>query len=368
MSYKNNLFAVIMAGGKGVRFWPASRSDHPKQLLKIIGNKPLIQQAVERLLPIMPPQNIIIITNKNYVDKISQILPYIPLENIIGEPVGKDTAPCLVLAAAVIAARSDENSKPVMAVLPADHIIKNEKSFKNVILDSSLAAENGYIVTIGITPDSPSTGYGYIQIGENVELKNENETIFYKSYGFKEKPDKKTAEKFLNDGNYKWNSGMFIWSLETLINAFKTHTPDLAVGITILKDAFLKDNFNQAMNEFYSSCQKISIDYAVMEKAKNIIVAESTFDWDDVGSWPALKNHIKPDKNNNFTLGETLQLDSSNCIISTSKDHLIATVDVENLIIVHTKDATLICNSNSAQKIKDLVELLNEDENKKGYI
>ena len=366
MSYKNNLFAVIMAGGKGLRFWPASRANHPKQLLKIIGDKPLIQQAVERLLPIIPYQNIIIVTNKDYVEPIAEILPDIPIENIIGEPLGKDTAPCLALAAAVIAARADDNSKPVMAVMPADHIIKDEESFQHAILDSASVAQQGYIVTIGITPDHPSTGYGYIQIGDRLDLTTQYNSKLYNSLGFKEKPNKETAEKFLNDGNYKWNSGMFIWSLDTLINAFENYTPELANGISILKDAFLNADFNKSMNEFYSSCPKISIDYAVMEKAENIIVMESSFDWDDVGSWSALKNHIVMDENNNCVIGNVTQLDSSNCIVSSSDDHLIATIDVDNLIIVHTKDATLICNAESAQKIKNLVQVLSDD--KKGFI
>ncbi len=348
-----NVYAVVMAGGKGERFWPQSRLSHPKQLLRLIGNLTLIEQTVERFDHMLQPDHIIIITNQDYVAPMRSLLPRIPADNIVGEPVGRDTGPCVALAAAMVKARA-KNDDAVMVMLPADHVIRDTPSLLQVIRDSVDVAEQGKIVTIGIEPTFPSTGYGYIHCGKPQTA--ESPTVFFNSEGFREKPDMATAEKFLNEKCYLWNSGMFIWSVKVLTAAFRKHAPELAVLMDSLYQAALKGKLMEQLAVEYDRCRKISIDYAVMEKVDNVMVARSTFDWDDVGSWTALRNQIRPEENNNVVRGLHEAVDTKDCIVVSDAKHLVATVDVQDLIIVHTDDATLVCNAKSAQKIKDLVQ------------
>lgn len=355
----NNIYGIVMAGGKGERFWPQSRISHPKQLLRLIGNLTLIEQTVQRLLPLIVPENIIVITNTDYTAPMQSLLSALPPGNIIGEPVGKDTAPCVALATAIVKARhaaSRSAEEPVMVMLPADHIIRDTSSMLKVISDSVALARQDGIVTIGIDPAYPSTGYGYIHCGE--ELSSPSGTKFYRSLGFKEKPDMATAKDFLKDKSYKWNSGMFIWSLKTIYTSFRKFAPAMADKIDLIEKAVDTPNFPKVFFDTYQTFEKISIDYAIMEKAENVSVAQASFDWDDVGSWTALRNQIRPEPGNNVIRGLHQGIDTKDCIIVGDSKHLIATVDIEDLIVVHTDDATLICNAKSAQKIKDLVRIL----------
>lgn len=355
----NNFYAVVMAGGKGERFWPQSRANHPKQLLRLIGNLTLLEQTVERLKPLVPEENILIITNQDYVAPMQSLLKNLPAENIIGEPIGRDTAPCVALAAGIVRAKAG-NDKAVMFLLPADHVIRNVDAMRSELKDcAELAGEKDSIITIGVNPASASTGYGYIKCGE--QLPDGIHTKFFKSLGFKEKPNIETAKKFLAAGNYKWNSGMFIWSVKTITDAFRQHAPHLESMLNRLGDAYANGDIEQALIEEYGKCDKISIDYAVMEKVENVIVAECSFDWDDVGSWTALRNQVRPDKDDNVVRGLFESIDSSNNIVVSDSKHLIAAIDVEDLIIVHTDDATLVCNAKSAQRIKELVHTLGLD-------
>ncbi len=360
-----NYYAVVMAGGKGERFWPQSRSSHPKQLLRLIGNLTLIEQTVARLMPLIKPENVIVVTNHDYIAPMQSLLTDLPPENIIGEPIGRDTAPCVALAAGVVMARS-QNKNAVMMLLPADHIIRNTESMLKVLADSAKVALEGNIVTIGVNPSFASTGYGYIQCG--TEQPFNADTSFFKGLGFKEKPDLITAEKFIAEGCYKWNSGMFVWTVDTIIKAFKKYSPALAKCASTLQKASEQGKLDAVLAEEYPQCEKISIDYAVMEKVDNVIVAECTFDWDDVGSWTALRNQIRPRKNNNVIRGMFESIDASNCIVVGDTNHLITAIDVDDLIIVHTDDATLVCNAKSAQKIKELVHLLGEKPETKRFI
>jgi len=351
-----NLYAVVMAGGKGERFWPQSRANHPKQLLRLIGNLTLLEQTVERLKPLVPEENILIITNQDYVAPMQSLLKNLPEENIIGEPIGRDTAPCVALAAGIVRAKAG-NDDAIMFLLPADHVIRNVEAMRNELQDcADLASEKDSIITIGVNPTSASTGYGYIKCG--AQLPDGVNTKFFKSLGFKEKPSIETAEKFVTAANYKWNSGMFIWSVKTIIDAFKQHAPHLYEMTQKLSDAYSKGNIEEAMADEYGKCDKISIDYAVMEKVENVIVAECIFDWDDVGSWTALRNQLRPNKDNNVVRGLFESIDSNNNIVVGDSKHLVAAIDVEDLIIVHTDDATLVCNAKSAQRIKELVHTL----------
>lgn len=361
---KKEAYAIIMAGGKGERFWPQSRTSRPKQLLRLIGNLTLIEQTVERLSPLIPFENIIIITNQDYVPSMRTLLKAIPEGNIIGEPFGRDTAPCVALAAALVAAKTD-NPDAVMVVVPADHVIKDTTALINVLSDCAEVATKGKIVTIGVNPTYPSTGYGYIKCEAPVD--NQLQTKFYESGGFQEKPDFKTAEKFLKEGCYKWNSGMFVWSVSTIMKAFKEHVPELAKGAEVLKKAAKEHELDFKLKIQYELFEKISIDYAVMEKVDNVVVAECAFDWDDVGSWTAIRNQIHSSANNNVVRGKHVGLDTKDCIIVSDSHHLISTIDVEDLIIVHTEDATLVCKSKSAQRVKEIVHILSEDPSLKGF-
>jgi mannose-1-phosphate guanylyltransferase len=350
---KDNFYAIVMAGGKGERFWPQSRLSHPKQLLRLIGNLTLIEQTVERLLPLVKTENIIVITNHEYVAPMRSLLSQIPPGNIIGEPVGRDTAPCVALAAGIVKARAG-NDDAVMMLLPSDHVIRDTDAMLEVLADSAEVAARGDIVTIGVNPSFASTGYGYIHCGS--EIPGNLKTRFFKSIGFKEKPNLEVAEKFIAEKCYKWNSGMFIWTVGTIMKALKQHAPSLYTDATAFEKAEKAGSIEPELRDRYDKCSKISIDYAVMEKVNNVVVAECSFDWDDVGSWTALRNQIRPSENDNVVRGLFESIDSKNCIVVGDSKHLITAIDVEDLIIVHTEDATLICNAKSAQRIKELVQ------------
>lgn len=363
--HDSNIFAVIMAGGKGERFWPQSRVSRPKQLLRLIGDLTLIEQTVARLAPLVPTSNIIVVTNTDYVAPMRELLTQLPPDNIIGEPMGRDTAPCVALAAAVVASKTD-NPDAVMLVLPADHVINDNVSMNTVLGDCAKLAASGKIVTIGVNPTSPSTGYGYIKCGDALDV--DSGTRFYEGAGFREKPDAETADAFLEAGCYKWNSGMFIWSVSTILDAFAKHAPNLAEGAAAIKKSIERNTFWDDLKALYNSFEKISIDYAVMEKVDNVVVAECAFDWDDVGSWTALRNQLVADDAGNVVKANHVGIDTTNSIIVGDSSHLIATIDVDDLIIVHTEDATLVCRSDSAQRVKEIVHKLSADDSMNGYL
>lgn len=354
---EKNLYAVIMAGGKGERFWPQSRTANPKPLLRLVGDLTLIEQTVERLKPLVIPENIIIITNQDYVAPMQSLMSFIPFDNIIGEPVGKDTAPCVALAAGIVSARTTDKNA-VMIVLPADHVIKDNNAFVQVLKESAEAAVSGKIITIGVNPTYPGTGFGYIHCGNKISTKTT--TAFYELVGFKEKPDLETAKKFVADKSYKWNSGIFIWSVSTIMNALSQHSAELAKNAECFRKAASQgaNALKVCINSVYPEMTKVSIDYAIMEKVKNSLVAECSFYWDDVGSWTALKNQIRPSENNNIVRGLFYGLGAENCIIVGDSNHLISAIDVKDMIIVHTEDVTMICHTQSAQRIKELVHEL----------
>ncbi len=355
--HTGNAYAVIMAGGRGERFWPQSRLSHPKQLLRLLGNLTLIELTAERLQTLFDPSRIIVITNDDYVAPMRSLMSNIPGSNIIGEPAGRDTAPCAALAAAYIRSVSKEEN-PLICLLPADHLINDVQAFTGVIQDSlDLARASGRFVTIGVKPTFASTGYGYIETAE--ALNYSFRTKFNEGCSFKEKPDAELAEKYLASGRYKWNSGIFIMPQDSLLRAFEQHAPDLSAFYEDLLDYFMGEGTKGVtLEDIYGKVRKISIDYAIMEKVKNLAVAECTFDWDDVGSWTSMRNQIRPESNNNVVRGLHLGIDTKDCIVVGTPKHLIATVDIEDTIIVHTEDATLVCNGKSAQRIKELVQLI----------
>jgi mannose-1-phosphate guanylyltransferase len=322
-------WAVIMAGGVGERFWPMSRRKRPKQLLPIVGKQTMIQQTVARLTGAVAPSRMIVVTNAEQAPLIRKQLPRV--KHIVAEPAARNTAPCIALAAAVIRERDPD---AVMVVVPADSYIPDAQHYRRVVSDAlTLAGREKVLITIGIQPTSPHTGYGYIQLGERINDR------FWKARRFVEKPDRATAEQFLASGEYRWNAGMFVWSLRAIGEAFQKYRPELWTDVRSLKCAYRK-------------LEKISIDYAVMEKAGNVVVANGDFAWDDVGDWAAVERHGKqggPD---------FVSVDSTGCVVAGEAGHTVAAVGVSDLVIVHTRDATLVCRKSDAQRVRELVKKL----------
>lgn len=355
-----NVYAVVMAGGKGERFWPQSRSSHPKQLLRLIGNLTMLEQTVARLTSAgIAPQNCLVITNREYELPMRSLLSSIPAENIIGEATGRDTAACVAVAAGIAAARCKATDS-VLVATPADHIIHDAKQFKQVLNDAVQAAVMyKKAVTIGIKPRFATTGYGYLRCGEAIDPGLP--TAFRRGEGFVEKPSLEEATKFLASGNYRWNSGIFVWTLPVLREELQCYAPSLSELAETVKAAIGCGTLNEVLALEYPHFDRISIDYALMEKLRDVLVAEATFDWDDVGSWTELRNQVKPDRNNNVVRGLFAGLGAKDCIIVGDNNHLITAVDVDDLIIVHTEDATLVCNGKSAQRVKNLVQMLGDN-------
>lgn len=364
---QQNSYAVIMAGGRGERFWPESRSAHPKQLLRLLSDTTLIEQTVARLKPLFPPENIVIITNQDYVAPMRALLAELPERNIIGEVAPRNTAPCVALAAAYVKSIASVPD-PVLTFFPADHAVKDEESFRSVVADcTDFAASSDHIVTIGIVPTFPATGYGYIEMGADLTPAG-SETNFNCGVAFREKPDLETAQRYLDAGNFRWNGGMFFMRLNTFCDACKRYAPDIAELYEALYQAWIKDETQIAT--IFPEARKISIDYAIMERTDKIAVAGSRFDWDDVGAWTSMRNQFPADGNNNIVRSELFAgIDTDDCVIfNHEKDHLVATAGLKDTIVVHTADATLVCSGKSAQRISELVKLLHADPKYKSFI
>ncbi len=346
-------YAVIMAGGKGERFWPLSTSKHPKQLLALVGDKPLIAQAVERLDGIIPPDHVFVVTNADLVAATQQAAPMLPAENIVGEPIGRDTAAAVACGAALVAAKDPDG---VFAVLTADQVMGDLDVFQATLRGGmDLAETNEILVTIGIRPTFPSTGFGYIESGS--DFGSARNVQFKKAVRFVEKPDARTAQRYLDTGKFFWNSGMFIWSVPTLGKAFGAHCPEMKKLMDELTAFAMRGEIFQGLEKTYPALGKISIDYALMEKADNIVMACGTFLWDDVGSWPALEGHFPKDEAGNTLIGDCQTLNASGNIIY-SKDRLTAVIGADDLVVVQAEGVTLVCPKEKAQDIKQMVSNL----------
>jgi len=349
-----NRYAVIMAGGKGERFWPLSTSKRPKQVLSLVGGRPMLAQAVERLAGFIPPERVIVITNASLVDVSREAAPELPPENIIGEPIGRDTAAACALGAAIVKARCENGS---FCILTADHVIKDIPLFQQTLDEGFGLAESGAnLVTIGIRPQFPSTGFGYIECGD--EVPTEGAVSFFRAQRFVEKPDADTAQGYLEAGNFFWNSGMFIWSAGTLLSAVGEFEPPLLAMAKAMHAVVDTDAFDERLAEEYGKLEKISIDYAVMEKADNIVTATGSFGWFDVGSWPALEDHFEQDDASNVLVGNCEVLDGSGNVV-VSDDHLTALIGVDNLVVVQAENVTMVCAKDRAQDVKAMVQKLN---------
>lgn len=362
-----NRFVIIMAGGRGERFWPVSREKTPKQLLTLLGKRSFLQETVDRVLPLVPAKNVFVITNETQLPEVRKQLPKIPQTNLIAEPIGRDTTAAVTLGAALVGARSTTG---VMAVLPADHVIPEEKKFQQVLGDSfDLASRGQAIITIGITPKGPETGYGYIRVGEALPAPpgiKGYKTVFHRAEQFVEKPHFDKALEYLNSGQYRWNAGMFIWGFVTITEGLQKHQPEMYEACQRwFKVATNPTKLGKVLAKDYLNLRKVSIDYALMEHAQNVIVADGAFEWDDLGSWNALARHLKADPEGNCAVGDFIHVDGARNIIfdarTKNRRTPIAVVGLRDSILVQTDDAVMLAHKSQAQKVKELVRKLAED-------
>lgn len=354
-------YAVILAGGGGTRFWPLSRQNAPKQLLNLSGNDVMINETITRLDGIIPRSHVHIVTGKSQAEPLKELIfDDIPKENILYEPVGRNTAPCLLYAAMSLQKRFGDG---VMCILPSDHYIENVDEMKRVLDKSmSVAEENDFLITIGIKPTYPATGYGYIKYSKGFGGYDGVDRV----EDFVEKPNFKAAQQYIKSGEYLWNSGMFIWKISTIIESFKRFLPKIYDKI----DQIIKENQtpcealcqqDKALERLYPVLQSISIDYGIMERSDNVYVIPGDFGWNDVGSWDALGSIFKPDNDGNIIKAEHIGIDTKNCIVY-GNGRLITTIGLENMIVVNTDDALLICPKARAQEVKNIVDKLKENE------
>jgi len=349
------MFGVIMAGGQGTRFWPKSRRSRPKQLLNIVGDESMIKKTVNRLIPAIPKENIYAVINISHFDETKEQTG-LSDDNIIVEPMGRNTAPCIGLAALYVERKDPEG---VMVVLPADHHIEDEDSFLETLLVAKKAAyEKGCLVTLGIKPESPATGFGYIEKGEL--LGNSGTKDLFSVRRFTEKPDLDTAKRFLAEGNFLWNSGIFIWKASTIIEEIKIHLPLLHKGLEEIRKAIGTDREEKIIAKVYSNIEGISIDYGVMEKSNITAVIPSDFGWNDVGSWSSLDELLSKDEHGNIVKGKCLPLETGDTIMY-GRDKLIATLGLDGLVIVDTGDVILIARKDRCQDVRKIVEKLEKE-------
>lgn len=343
--------ALIMAGGRGERFWPRSRKNLPKQFLSLTDDgRTMIQLTVARILPLVNMEDIFIVTSSDYMNIVREQLPEIPIENIICEPVGKNTAPCIGVGATYIAHKYKD---AIMIVLPADHLIKFTNIFISTLNDAcELAEKNTNLVTIGITPDYPETGYGYIKFNSNF-----SDGRAYLVEKFVEKPNLETAKEYIASEEYMWNSGMFIWKVSSILSNIELYIPKLFQGLNRIAISINLSEDKQVLEKEFMLFEPQSIDYGIMEKAKDIYVLAGAFGWDDVGSWLSIERIKKSDEYGNVVNGNIITIDTYNSIIQ-GEQKLIATVGLDNVIIVDTDDATLVCSKDNAGKIKKVIENL----------
>ncbi len=360
------VYAVIMAGGSGTRFWPKSTKKLPKQFLSLFGEGTMIQNTAKRIEGLIPQERVMVVTNDSYVNIVKEQLPKVPQENIVGEPVAKNTAPCVAIAAEMLYKKDPE---AVMVVLPADHHITEPESFNEYLKTAIDKAKQGSnLVTIGIKPDRPETGYGYIHGDDEVQELLSQKAV-HPVKAFKEKPDVETAKQFLDSGDYYWNSGMFIWSAKTILEEFEKHLPAMYAEVKKAGKGVYEDNHKEAINSFYHACESVSIDYGIMEHAQQVFVVPGEFGWNDVGSWTAAYDLGDKDRKGNVIKAERATFsESSNNYISTESGKMISVVGLDGVAVVETEDAILICKLDKAQNVKEIVQQLKDNEEYRKFL
>lgn len=356
------MYCVIMAGGKGTRFWPRSRAAVPKQLLNVWGSKTMLQESVERISPLVPPERIIVVVGNEHAEKTCQQLPLLLPENVLVEPVGRNTAPCICLAALQIARK---NPDAVMAVLAADHFIADAQAFCRCLeAAATIAQQHDCLVTIGVSPDRPETGYGYIQYANIIG--QHNGIPVFQVRKFHEKPNREQAKAFLEQGNFLWNSGMFVWKASTILEEVRTFLPDIYNKLLPVQAYWGTPDAQKVLKEAYAAIEGISIDYGVMEKSTRVVTLKGDFGWNDVGSWSAVYDISPKDNQGNVIRGTVVTIDAENNLIY-SPEKLTAVIGLNDIIVVETGDALLVCRKDLAQDVKKVVELL-EKQGKKKYL
>jgi len=349
------IYTVILAGGRGERFWPKSRERRPKQFLPLILKKTMLEETVDRILPVVPTENVVIVTTSELGDTIRSLISGIKESNLLLEPFGRNTAPAIAYVASYLYRRDPD---AIMICLPADHYIKERKKFTASIERAISIAKDNWLVTFGITPTRPDTGYGYIEVGEEIE------NGVFRVKNFKEKPTKKRAMEFLKARSFLWNSGMFVWKVKTIIEEIKKHAPYIAEKLFNNQNQQLRW---EELTKAYDNLPAISIDYAVMERSQRTAVLKGDFVWDDVGSWLSLERLVGKDKNGNTIVGEAFLKDSSNCIVSNEKS-ITALLGASDLVVVNTDDVLFVCKKSHVDRIKKFIEEMGEDEKLKKYL
>jgi len=346
----NHAYAVIMAGGRGERFWPLSTAARPKQFLTLFGGKALLTQAVDRLSGLIPPERILIITSRDLVPATREAAWNLPVENIVGEPMGRDTAAACALACALVTQRDPQG---VVCILTADQLMADEATFRQILADSvEVAMTRDAIVTIGIQPTYPATGFGYIEAAE--QLQTGTVTRFQRARRFVEKPNAEVAAHYLAGRCHYWNAGMFIWRVAVMRQAIQQHAPHL-LDLCVRAEATPSAGLDALLDAIYPALPKISVDFAIMEHVKDIVVARGSFGWDDVGTWAAVGNHIAADAAQNVVVGTCEAVDATNNVVI-SEGRLTALLGVKNVVVVHAGEVTMVCDRDRVQDLKKLVQ------------
>jgi mannose-1-phosphate guanylyltransferase len=356
------LHAVIMAGGTGTRFWPASRADTPKQLLRLVGGETMLRQTFDRLGQLAPHERRLVVTNERLVDAVRQQLPELPPAAVVGEPCKRDTAPCIGLAALLVS-RTDPDA--TLVVMPADHVIRPVDKFQAAIRQAAALVDESpqRIVTFGIKPTYPAEVFGYIHRGAAVSAARAGETPAPQAFAvqkFKEKPNAATAQEYLASGEYYWNSGIFVWRAATILDALHRRQPEMIGHLEKIVDAWDSPRRNEIFAREFAAIQPISIDYAVMEHAADVAVIEAPFEWDDLGGWQSLARLAGTDAAGNTIIGRHLGVKTQGSIVRTDDEHLVVTLGVTDCIVVHTPNATLIANKHDEEQIRQIVKQLEE--------
>ena len=353
------LHSVIMAGGAGTRFWPASRADLPKQLLKLAGSRSMIQATVDRLGDLIPAERTLIVTNQRLVERITEQLPAVPRDSVVGEPCKRDTAPCIGLAALYLA-RQDPDA--TMVVMPSDHVIQDEQSFRAAVAQAARLVDEkpGRIVTFGIRPTYPAESFGYIERGEALPASSPSAAPAFAVKRFREKPKVDVARQYLESGNFYWNGGIFVWKAATIIAELSRREPQMVEHLSAIVAAWGTEKFADIFEREFAAINGISIDYAVMEHATDVAVIEAPFDWDDVGNWQSLPRLLGADADGNTIDAKHIGLKTTGSIIRGEPEHLIVTLGVSDCIVVQTPDATLVANKHDEEAIRQLVKLIEE--------
>jgi mannose-1-phosphate guanylyltransferase len=356
---EHRLYAVIMAGGIGSRLWPRSRISSPKQFLDILGSRTMLQETTDRIEPLIPLSRVLVVVGEEHADTVRAQVPDLPEENILIEPGPRGTAPCIGLAAIALQQR---DPGATMAVFPADHQISDAAGFRRAIEAADQLAQEGYLVTLGIAPDQPQTGYGYIQRG--APLGNFKGLATFQVKRFTEKPDVAMAQEFVDSGEYYWNGGIFIWQIETILSEMSDLLPNLYAELQKLAADWNSTRRQRALAEAWARVPKTTIDYGIMEKAKRVAVVPVDIGWDDVGNWDTLSSLVPCDEAGNVIHGKgnLLLLETVDTYVYTSAGRLVTTVGLEGFVVIDTPDAVLICPKEQAQAVRDVVEQLKEND------